>query len=208
MFIWTLFGTHDVPTQLWVSRDLDKQGNFTDAWIVHVRIMMRNMLPVLLWRLWMCNQKNNCTHKVGWKYKFYSSSQAHILTPNHTRMRHMQRQVVYVSRPLMYCKVNTRIPHQWQGMSILEYPFKKIRTKNTTHRYTCVPSRGGHRGGRWPGHTTTTRTPMFPADDCLQNLVLGICTQPRLLCATVASFFLQPKTDLHNYSDWCMTSCM
>ena len=28
MFIWTLFGTHDVPTQLWVSRDLDKQGNF------------------------------------------------------------------------------------------------------------------------------------------------------------------------------------
>jgi hypothetical protein len=30
----------------------------------------------------------------------------------------------------------------------VEYPFKKIRTKNTTHRYTCVPSRGGHRGGR------------------------------------------------------------
>jgi hypothetical protein len=27
MFIWTLFGTLNVPTQLWVSRDLDKQGN-------------------------------------------------------------------------------------------------------------------------------------------------------------------------------------
>jgi hypothetical protein len=27
MFIWTLFGTHDIPMQLWVSRDLDKQGN-------------------------------------------------------------------------------------------------------------------------------------------------------------------------------------
>ena len=31
MFIWTLFGTHDVPTQLWVSRDLDKQGNFVNV---------------------------------------------------------------------------------------------------------------------------------------------------------------------------------
>jgi hypothetical protein len=27
MFIWTLFGIHDIPMQLWVSRDLDKQGN-------------------------------------------------------------------------------------------------------------------------------------------------------------------------------------
>jgi hypothetical protein len=25
--IWTVFGIYDIPTQLWVSRDLDKQGN-------------------------------------------------------------------------------------------------------------------------------------------------------------------------------------
>jgi len=24
--IWTVFGIYDIPTQLWVSRDLDKQG--------------------------------------------------------------------------------------------------------------------------------------------------------------------------------------
>ena len=36
MFIWTLFGTHDVPTQLWVSRDLDKQGNGIEKAFVRV----------------------------------------------------------------------------------------------------------------------------------------------------------------------------
>ena len=27
--VWTVFGIYDIPTQLWVSRDLDKQGNHT-----------------------------------------------------------------------------------------------------------------------------------------------------------------------------------
>jgi len=26
--IWTVFGIYNIPTQLWVSRDLDKQGNY------------------------------------------------------------------------------------------------------------------------------------------------------------------------------------
>jgi hypothetical protein len=27
--IWTVFGIYDIPTQLWVLRDLDKQGNLS-----------------------------------------------------------------------------------------------------------------------------------------------------------------------------------
>jgi len=43
--IWTVFGIYDIPTQLWVSRDLDKQGNSYGArlsrLLTHIHIFWR-----------------------------------------------------------------------------------------------------------------------------------------------------------------------